>query len=159
MPKAEMLRMGYAMMRYKMTFDDGVDLYGKYVSNWGGEATAWRFDAIKDGEVVASVTCCPSAKLHLEVTPSSTTLEEKQSYDMTAVRIRVLDEFGNIAPYAQIPVKLTLEGAAELVGPDVVTAEGGMCGTYIRTIGQPGRVTLTVSTAQTDSVCVDFLIH
>jgi len=72
MPKAEMLRMGYAMVRYKMTYQDGVDLYGKYVGNWGGAATVWRFDAIKDGEVVATVTCCPNAKLHLDVTPSKT---------------------------------------------------------------------------------------
>jgi beta-galactosidase len=83
-------------------------------------------------------------------------LEEKQSYDMAAVRIRILDEFGNIAPYAQLPVKLQLEGAAELVGPDVVTAEGGMTGAYIRTTGAKGTAKLTVSTPQTPSVTVTF---
>ena len=111
------------------------------------------------GEVVASVTCCPSAKLHLDVTPSATVLKEKQSYDMAAVRIRILDEYGNIAPYAQLPVKLSLDGAAELVGPDVVTAEGGMTGTYIRTIGQSGTAKLTVSTNQTEPVTLEFTIQ
>ena len=53
-------------------------------------------------------------------------------------------------------MKLTLEGEAELVGPDVVTAEGGMTGTYIRTIGQTGTATLTVSTHQTDPVSISF---
>ncbi len=156
---ADYLRMAYAMIRYKLTYSDAFALYGKYIGNWGGEATVWRFDAINDFEVVASVTCCPSGKLHLEVTPSVTTLEEKQSFDMAAVRIRVLDEFGNIAPYAQLPVKLTIEGAAELVGPDVVTAEGGMTGTYIRTIGQSGTAKLTISTAQTEAVTVEFFIR
>ncbi|MBO5784515.1 MAG: hypothetical protein J6R05_00420, partial [Bacteroidaceae bacterium] len=152
-------RMIYAMFHYKLTMHDAVDLYGKYIGNWGGEATVWRFDAINDFEVVASVTCCPSAKLHLEVTPSATTLEEKQSFDMAAVRIRILDEYGNIAPYAQIPVKLKLEGAAELVGPDVVTAEGGMTGTYIRTTGKSGPAKLTVSTSQTEPVTIEFLVR
>ena len=154
---ADYIRMGYAMLRYKLRFEDAYKLYGKYIGNWGGEATVWRFDAMDKGEVVASVTCCPSSKLHLEVTPSATTLEERQSYDMAAIRIRILDEFGNIAPYAQLPVKLTIEGAAELVGPDVVTAEGGMTGTYIRTIGAPGSAKLTVSTDQTETSTIEFI--
>jgi len=156
MPKADMARMAYAMVRYKMNFKDGVALYGKYVGNWGGAATVWRFDAVKDGAVVASVTCCPSAALHLEAVPSHTVLAEGATYDMAAVRIRVLDEFGNVAPYAQLPIRLTLEGAAELIGPDVVTAEGGMCGTYIRTTGAAGTAKLTVCADGLAPVMVEF---
>ena len=159
MPKKDMLRMGYAMMRYKMTYEDGVALYGKYVGNWGGAATVWRFDAIKDGQVVKSVTCCPSTKLHLQVQPCSTQLQEGASYDMAAVRIQGLDENGNVAPYAQLPVRLTLEGAAQLVGPDVVTAEGGMCGTYLRTTGETGEAKLTVSAHGLEPVTVDFTVR
>jgi beta-galactosidase len=94
----------------------------------------------------------------LQVQVSRTALREGDTYDMAAVRIRVLDEFGNLAPYAQLPVKLSLTGAAELVGPDVVTAEGGMCGTYVRTVGQNGSAMLTVSTAQTEAVTVEFAV-
>ena len=158
MPLMDKLRMGYAMVRYKMTMDDGVALYGKYVGNWGGEATVWRFDAIESGNVVASVTKCPSAALHLEVRVSHTTLKEGHTYDMAAVRIRILDEYGNVAPYGQLPVRLVVEGAAELVGPDVVTAEGGMCGTYVRTVGKTGTAMLTISTDQTEPVCINFVI-
>ena len=78
---------------------------------------------------------------------------------MAAIRIRILDEYGNIASYAQLPVKLTVEGAVELVGPDVVTAEGGMTGTYIRTIGQAGSAKLTVSTNQTEPLTIDFIVR
>ena len=159
MPKTDLLRMGYAMVRYGMSFKDGVALYGKYVGNWGGEATVWRFDALKGGEVVASVTCCPSTKLQLEAVPSHTALHEGATYDMTAVRIRVLDEFGNVAPYAQLPVRLKIEGVAQLVGPDVVTAEGGMCGTYVRTVGEVGRATLTVSADGLEPVAVEFAVR
>ena len=159
MPKADLLRMGYAMVRYHMSFEDGVALYGKYVGNWGGASTVWRFDAIKDGCVVKSVTCCPSAQLHLEAEACSADLCEGASYDMAAVRIRILDEFGNVAPYAQLPVRLTLEGAAQLVGPDVVTAEGGMCGTYIRTTGETGAAKLTVRADGLAPVTVEFTVR
>ena len=158
MTPADMAKMGYSMVKYGMKYQDAVALYGKYIGNWGGEATVWRLDAEKDGQVVKSVTCSPSARLHLEVTPSHTQLIEGDTYDMAAVRIRILDEHGNIAPYAQLPVKLQLEGAAELVGPDVVCAEGGMTGTYIKTTGNGGEAVLTVSTAQTESVTVRFTV-
>ena len=159
MPKADLLRMGYAMVRYKMSYREGVALYGKYVGNWGGAATVWRFDAVKDGEVVKSVTCSPNTALHLEATPSSRVLREGASYDMAAVRIRILDGNGNTAPYAQLPVRLTLEGAAQLVGPDAVTAEGGMCGTYIRTTGEKGTAKLTVAAHGMESVTVEFTVR
>jgi len=153
---ADMAKMGYAMVKYGMKYQDAVALYGKYVGNWGGEATVWRLDAEKDGSVVSSYTCCPSAKLHLEITPSHTQLKEGDTYDMASVRIRILDENGNVASYAQLPVQFTLEGPAELVGPGVVTAEGGMTGTYIKTTGQSGEIRLTITTAQTEPVTVDF---
>ena len=129
-------------------------IYGKYIGGWGDKSMNWRVDAIRDGEVVSSVTCCPSAQLHLEVRVSKTALQEGDTYDMAAVRVRLLDSHGNPAVYAQLPVWFTLDGAAELVGPRVVTAEGGMCGTYIRTNGQAGEITLTIQTTQTDPVSV-----
>ncbi len=154
--KAKML---WCMTRYGLSFQDGVDLFGKYVANWGGAATSWRFDGIKDGKVVASVTCSPQAKLHLEVKVSQTALTEGVTYDAASVRVRILDENGTVAPYAQLPVIFTLTGPAALAGPGTATAEGGMCGTYIRTLGVPGTAVLTVHTEQTEDVSIEFTIQ
>ena len=155
----DMARMGYALMKYGMQYADAVALYGKYVGNWGGEATVWRLDGIREEKVAVSHTYSPSSKLHLEVKVSNNTLREGNTYDMAAVRIRVLDENGNPAPYAQLPMRLRLEGAAQLVGPDVVTAEGGMTGTYVKSVGCPGRALLTVQTSQTEPVTVAFTVE
>ncbi len=158
MSPTDMARMGYAMMKYSLKYEDAYLLYGKYIGNWGGEATQWRLDGEKNGEVVASVTCCPSAKLHLEVTPSHTELREGDTYDMAAIRIRILDEYNNVASYAQLPVTFTLEGPGQIVGPNVATAEGGMTGTYVKTIGLPGEIRVTAATAQTEPVTVRFAV-
>lgn len=158
MPLGDKLQMGLAMLRYHMTFDDGVALYGEYVSNWGGEATRWRFEAKRGGKTVASVTRAPGSCLHLEVRPSHTALCEGASYDMASVRIRVLDEYGNPAPYAQLPVRFTLTGAAALACPETVCAEGGMCGAYVRTTGRNGTAQLIIETDQTEPVTVAFTI-
>ena len=152
-------KIGYAMTRYRLSFRDAMALYGAYVGNWGGAATVWRLEGEKDGAVVSTLTFRPSARLHLQAVPSHTRLVEGASYDMAAVRIRLLDENGNPAPYAQIPVRLRLEGPAVLVGPDVVCAEGGMTGTYIRTCAQSGSVRLTISTDQTQPVALTFQVE
>lgn len=159
LPAAAKAKMLWAMARYGLSMQDGVDLYGKYVANWGGEATSWRFDGIQNGTVVSSVTCRPSAKLHLEVRASHTAMTERASYDMAAVRVRILDGNGNAAPYAQLPVSFVLAGDLELVGPAVTTAEGGMCGTYVRTLGRAGTAVLTVHTQQTADVTINFTIE
>lgn len=155
---ADMAKLGYAMVKYGLKYSDAVALYGRYVGNWGGEATVWRMDAEKDGTIVSSRTCCHGAKLHLEAAASHTALSEGDTYDMAAVRIRILDEHGNLSPYAQLPVQFRLEGAAELVGPTVAVAEGGMTGTYLKTVGKGGRALLTITTAQTEPVTIAFTV-
>ena len=159
MPKADMAKMAYAMVKYGMKFQDGVDLYGKYVANWGGEATVWKLEAKNHGQVVSTLKVCPSAKLHLEVKPSHTALRDDNTYDMAALRIRVLDENGNIAPYAQVPVQFTVNGPLELVGPNLATAEGGMTGTYVRNTETSGKATVTISSPGLESVTIEFTVE
>ena len=156
MPLMDKLKMLRCMVTLKLSLDDGVKLYGKYVGNWGGEATRWRFDGKVGDKTVVSRTRCPGSRLHLEVRASGTELREGASYDMAAVRIRLLDEFDNTASYAQLPVKLEASGAVALVGPDTVTAEGGMCGAYVKTLGKAGHGELRISTAQTETVTIEF---
>ena len=159
MPASDKARMAWCMVRYGLKYEDGVALYGKYIGNWGGEATRWRFDAVKDGAVIASVTKTPNSVLHLEVKPSKTELVNGDTYDMAAVRIRVLDENNNLAPYAQLPLKLTLSGDAELLCPDMAVTEGGMTGLYLRSLNREGEAELTVSCGCMPSVTVRFTIH
>lgn len=145
MPAADKAKLAWAMVRYKMKFTDGMALYGKYVGNWGGEATRWRFEARTGGKTVASVTRASGSRLRMEIKVSQTALREGDTYDAAAVRVRILDEYGTPAVYAQLPIRFALAGDAAFIGPDIVTAEGGMCGTYVRTIGKDGEARLRIS--------------
>ena len=147
------------MVRYKMTFEDGYNLFGKYVGNWGGEATKWRFDAVKNGEVIASVTKTPGRKLHMEVRVSNTELHEGETYDMAAVRIRIVDENGNAAPYAQYPLSFETSGPIEITGPSAAAAEGGMGGLYIRTTGEKGSAELTIRCGELEVQKIQFEVR
>lgn len=149
-PPRYIAKTGWRMVRWGVGPGKLMRLFKRYCENWGVSAPRYRYDAIQGGQVVASVTRQTNAALHLTATASHQTLREGDSYDVASVRIRIADANGAIASYCQIPVMLRLEGPAELIGPPVVTLEGGMCGTYIRTTGEAGDITLTMETGQTE---------
>ncbi len=145
LPPKYLLKLGKLMLLKGLKFSDGVELYGKYISNWGGEATEWRFDAVKDGEVVKSVIKKPGQKAHLEFEVSHTELTEGDTYDVAAVRIYARDEFGNPAVYYQEPVILSCTDDLEIIGPHVISLKGGCGGTYVKTTGSAGRAELMIN--------------
>lgn len=145
LPPKILLKFAKLMLFKGFSVSDGYKLYGKYVGNWGGEATKWRFDAISGGEVIASVTRQPGVKPKLCILPSSTVLKESSSYDVAAVRLRALDSDGNICTYFHEPVTLSAEGAIELIGPSVISLKGGCGGAYVKTTGKAGSGTLKVN--------------
>lgn len=145
LPPKYLLKLGKLMLLKGLKFSDGVELYGKYVSNWGGEATEWRFDAVKNGEVVKSVIKKPGQKAHIEVEVSSTELYEGDTYDVAAVRIYARDELGNSAVYYQEPVILSCSDGLEIIGPHVISLKGGCGGTYVKTTGITGHTELMIN--------------
>lgn len=145
LPPKYLLKLGKLMLLKGLKFSDGVELYGKYVSNWGGEATEWRFDAVKSGEVVKSVIKKPGQKAHIEVEVSSTELYEGDTYDVAAVRIYARDELGNSAVYYQEPVILSCSDGLEIIGPHVISLKGGCGGTYVKTTGTAGKAELMIN--------------
>ena len=159
MPFKNKAQLAWVMMHYHLTYDEGVELYGKYVGSWGGDSTEWKFEAVKDGKATVSVVKSPRTSLHTEVKVSDRELYDSDTYDMAALRIRILDDLNNIASYAQLPVKIEAEGPIEIVGPDTVTAEGGMCGTYVRTTGEAGNAKVTISVDGLEDTVIDLVIR
>ncbi len=145
MPLADKLRFAKAMLVYGLKYSQAVELFGKYVGNWGAEATVWKFEGIKDGRVVSAKELSPNTDMHIEVKVSSSELCEAGSYDMAMVRVRILNAYDNIQPYVQLPVFFEASGAVALAGPSAASAEGGMTGTFVKTKGESGSGNLKVS--------------
>ena len=179
------------MVRYHMSYVDGVELFGKYVGNWGGEAVVWKYEAIKNGKVVAVKQLSPGKKLHLEVKASdavgcslmgadnnasagvpenggdvgnktvSVRLCEGENFDMSLVRVRVLNEFDSLAAYVTTPVRFEIddEEIIDIVGPKTAATQGGMTGAIVRTKGKRGSAHLTIRTDMTEPVTIEFVIE
>lgn len=147
-----------AIVQYKMKPMDMVNLYTKYIGNWGETATSYRFEAIKNGEVVKTVVKEPMRKLHLSTRVSHTRLHEGNTYDVAAIRIRAVDENENLLPYYQEPIKVEVEGPITVIGGDVLSLKGGMGGLYIKTTKEKGAAKVRLINPQFETVEVDFEI-
>ncbi|MBQ6845339.1 MAG: glycoside hydrolase family 2 protein [Agathobacter sp.] len=146
------------MAIYKMKVTDLVNLYTKYIGNWGETATSYRFEAIKDGKVAKVVIKEPMRKPKLSVKVSHTKLREANTYDVASIRIRAVDENENVIPFYQEPLKVEVEGPLSLIGHDILSLKGGMGGLYVKTIGEKGIAKVRLTNPQLETVEVEFEI-
>ena len=146
------------LLIYHIDFAEVTRLYTKYIGDWGGTATIYRFDAIKDGKVVKSVTKEPVREIRLEAEADHTILTEQHSYDVALVRIRAVDDHGNVLPFYQEPVRLIAKGDISIIGPDTIALQGGMGGTYVKSTGRSGRGALLLQSQTAGEIRIPFQI-
>lgn len=146
------------LLIYHIDFAEVTRLYTKYIGDWGGTATIYRFDAIKDGKVVKSVTKEPVREIRLEAEADHTILTEQHSYDVALVRIRAVDDHGNVLPFYQEPVRLITEGDISIIGPDTIALQGGMGGTYVKSTGRSGWGALLLQSKTAGEIRIPFQI-
>ena len=159
MSKKMYAKAGFISVKYRLTMNDAVAYYNKYVGNWGSKSTQYRFEAIKDGEIVKEVTIGPMNSHSLKVDVNKQELVEGRTYDVAAVRITDRDEHGNILPFSNEPLSLKTSGPIELIGPSLITLNGGMGGTYVKTTGKTGKAKLTIKTADGDASVIEFKVR
>lgn len=153
------LKMARLMLFSKMTISEGTRLYKEYIGNWGGEATTYRFEALKDGQVVSTIVKSATKKVRLQVETDTEVLQDGITYDVATVRVRVVDEHGQALPYYQGVVEFETMGNLELIGPSSVAILGGSVGTYVKTNGRVGAGVLRVNSYGLEEVTIAYDIE
>ncbi len=151
-PKRILAKAVPLILKFHMDPGEAYGLYGRYIGNWGGEATEFRFDAVKDGKVVRSVKKTAADAIHLEVCADHTHLAEESTYDVAALRLSMRDQNDSLLSFYQGAVMVSVSGPAEVIGPKCVILRGGVGGTYIRTTGETGDVIVTLTSDQAEPV-------
>jgi beta-galactosidase len=98
-------------------------------------------------------------KRKLSVTVDHRNLHEDNSYDVAAVRIMDKDENGIVLPFANDPICLSTIGPIEIIGPSILSLQGGMGGTYVKTTGKTGEAKLIITPQYGDSTTINFTIN
>lgn len=156
LPKKTMATAAKMMLLHGMDMQEMEAVYTKHVGNWGGTSTAYRFEAVKDGEVVAVVVKEPMNKTQLVTSADHVELVEGKSYDVAEIRIQMQDENGNLLHFCNEPLHLSVEGPIALIGDSLISLKGGMTGTYVKTLGEAGKAALIIHSAQAKDVRMEF---
>lgn len=159
LPKILYVKAAAVAARYHMSVNDAVQLYNKYIGDWGSTSTEYTFEAIKNDEVVKTLSIKPMSRVCLSAKADHNVLKEGNSYDVAAVRICAMDENSNVLRFCNDPVIFSVEGPIELIGPDIASLSGGMGGTYIRTTGKSGAARLKIEMPSGEQTVVEFTVE
>jgi beta-galactosidase len=125
---------------------------------WGFEWKQGVFRGYVDGKLVKTVTLPGNpVPTTLDIAPDSTELRAGEK-DSVRVILRVLDQCGNVLPFFEEPVALTLEGDGQIVGPSLLSFKGGATGFWIEAGETRGTLTLEVSCGPFQGQTVTFTV-
>ena len=123
------------MRKYEMPEETFDRLYEEYIRGGYNCHTVYRFEAVRGGKVCESVTREAVQAVKLELVTDTTELIDGEHYDVASVRIRALDQNGQLLSLYSEAVQLSTIGDLEIVGPSVIVLRGGLGGTYVRSCG------------------------
>ncbi|HOJ45051.1 MAG TPA: glycoside hydrolase family 2 TIM barrel-domain containing protein [Bacilli bacterium] len=126
-------KIGLVMVKNKLKYKDLVDLWYQFVLSWGTEMTKFTFKGYRGGELVIEKSLAAAHEYHLEVTTDREFMVIDDTYDVLRVSVRLLDEYGMPAFYAQEAVSVKVSNELEVLGPSVFPLTGGQTSFYVKT--------------------------
>jgi beta-galactosidase len=157
---ADKLAMGLLLLRNHLSLSEAEALFGKFTIGWGAKDESWELVGFVDGKEVArrryGGDAVPSAlqlradDLHLLAKgaagaavwgDASTYLE---GWDATRIEVRLVDQYGNIEPFAAEAIDIEVEGPGAVAGPRRFALQGGCAAFWLRTTGEPGTIRVRV---------------
>jgi beta-galactosidase len=144
LPFKHKLRVGLVMFKHKMSYDDLVELWNKYVGTWGNKLTVFQFKAYKDGKLMASKMFGQSTEFSLSSKANKSILTNDETYDVARVEIALFDQYKTLCNYASLPLTFKCQGPIAVLGPTTVPLYGGRMSVYVRSLKGKGKATLHI---------------
>ncbi|WP_162151188.1 glycoside hydrolase family 2 protein [Haploplasma modicum] len=135
----------YLFKKYKMTMDEGVSLFYKYLSNWGTKQSDYKIEGYKDTKLVKTVVKSIYKKYDYMLEATNNNLVIADTYDVTRVVFKKVDQNGEIATYSFDPIAIEVENL-ELIGPKLQTLNSGIIAFWVKTT-KKGLGTIRVKVA------------
>lgn len=145
LPLRLMIKMGLFLRRHNMTIDHAAKFYENYVGKWGQASITYRFEAIKDGEVVENTTVGATFIDDIKVTQDDAVLTEENTYEVSRIVVEHVNSNDNPLVYSNEVIGITIDGPLELIGPSHIALIGGSVGFYVKTLGKKGVARITIS--------------
>jgi beta-galactosidase len=125
---------------------------------WGFEWKQGIFRGYVNGELVKTVILPGDpVATRLEVAPDETELRAGEK-DAVRVIVRALDQGGNIMPFFDEPIALSLEGDGRIIGPSLLALKGGVAGFWVEAGESAGALTLKAESGAFDTQTITFSV-
>ncbi len=125
---------GYILLKYKMTYNDAVQLYTKYVGGWGNNQTQFIFKGYQNGQCVKEIQKGVNDDYKLNVWSDEETLMHGHTFDVTRCTVELVNAFEERAFYSTEVVTIQTEGAIELIGPELRVLQGGIESFWVKSL-------------------------
>ncbi|HLP67328.1 MAG TPA: glycoside hydrolase family 2 TIM barrel-domain containing protein [Rhizobium sp.] len=138
-----------------------LDLRTVTQEEFGSWGRVWREGTITgylDDKVVKTLVLpADPVPATLDVKADDTMLRAGEK-DAVRVVVRALDQCGNLLPYFEEPVSLSLSGPGRIIGPTDHTLKGGATGFWVEAGDERGSIELTVKSRRFASQSVTFTV-
>ena len=139
LPTKYKLFIAKCFVKYKLTWDDLIDIWNTHIATWGGYAKTFKYVGYKDDKEVISRTIAPYLKFHYQFNYKRDYLLNEDSYDVLPIRVSLRDEFGALMNYAERSFTIETKGPIKLIGPKIQSLIGGQITVYIRSLHEKGK--------------------
>ena len=134
------LRMGLLLARNKMSFDRAEELITRLAIGWGEKSDSYELVGVVGGKEVAHRVYGGDAyATRLELRPDDDEIFA-DGLDITRFVLSLLDQYGNIQPFATEAVELSIEGPGSIVGPRLLPLVGGTAAFWVRGGKETGEI-------------------
>jgi beta-galactosidase len=149
------IHMAIIMLKYKLSYIDFYNIFMEFGFGWGNESDDFEIigylagkEAVrkKYGTSIASRLCLIADDYNLS----------SGDWDVTRLVVSLVDQNGNITPFANDYVSLETHGPGEVIGPNPTALCGGAVAMWIRTNGKPGEIKIKgkCSRFETDQIII-----
>ncbi|HUX38634.1 MAG TPA: glycoside hydrolase family 2 TIM barrel-domain containing protein [Rectinemataceae bacterium] len=133
-------RMGLMLARKRMSYAEAEKLISRFAMGWGEKTDTIELVGLVGGrEVARRVYGGDSRAESLELRADDAELRA-DGIDLTRVVARLLDQYGNVQPFAIEALELSVEGPGDILGPRLLPLTGGVAAFWLRARREAGPI-------------------
>ncbi|MFZ4617941.1 MAG: glycoside hydrolase family 2 protein [Rectinemataceae bacterium] len=136
------LKLGLMLARKRMSYADAEKLVQRFTMGWGQSDESVELVGFVKGEEVARRRYGGDARATVLEMVADDAAINADGIDVTRIVLRLLDQYGNIHPFAQEALQLSAEGPGCIIGPRLVPLSGGVTAFWLRSAAQKGTITI-----------------
>lgn len=134
LPLKYKLSMLYILKKYRMTYDNAVQLFYKYMSGWGSKGTIYKFEGYSNDKLMKTVFKENNHSFDLVLESNVKELKHEYTYDVKRYVIKKVNQHQELIPYAMDCLDIKVSGSIELIGPSRLHLQGGSIAFWVKSI-------------------------